>query len=494
MAGAAPLKLNVNPAVQIGGPGLVLANKNPQETAIELSKRSLETQSIDELFFLLTNDTRTVIEFERAWLVSHLGGPSRLVAANNQPALNDKSEFVERSNVLAEALRGKDKALFLSSKFIREDTLGEKVSPQLKEALKRFMVYSGFSHILIMPLVHHDATVAHLAFEFEKDKIPKEEAILALLHVTPFLAAALAERSLLEQKPDLIQSLKPGAGGKSALVRRMRTYLPLAVAALLAIPIVFFVIPFSFTVGGEAEIVCKVNHFAFAGVEGLIDEVLVREGDRVTEGQILARLDPKEINYQIANWTSQYQILSQDIARLNMESGDNPAKLVEKKVAELKRESAWNELQYLNWKKGFLEIKAPVSGIVMTKDIQSLAGKRLNNGEPFCEIAVPQELDAQVYVPEDRISHVKLDQPLYLHLNSEPSRAYELKVNEISPNAEVRPRLGSVYRVRGPFTSCPPSVKVGMKGIGRIDTGTASLWHIVTSQIHTRWNQFALHF
>lgn len=494
MAGSAPLKLNAKPAVQVNGPGLALAGQNPQERGIELSKRALETQSLDELFFLLTNDSRTVIEFERSWLVSHLGGASRLVAANNQPALNDKSEFVERANVLAEALRNKDKALFLSSRIIREDSLGDKVTPQLKEALKRYMIFSGFSHILIMPLVHHEATVGHLTFEFEQGKIPREDDILALLHVMPFLAAALAERSLLEEKPDLIQALKPGAGGKAALVRRMRTYLPLVIAALVAIPVVFFVIPFSYTVGGEAEIACKNNHFAFAGLEGLIDEVLVREGDRVTRGQTLARLDPKEIDYQVANWTSQYNILTQDIARLNMESGDNPAKLVEKRVAELKREGAWNELQYLNWKKGFLEIKAPVPGIVTTKDIQSLAGKRLANGEAFCEIAVPDELDAQVYVPEDRISHVKLGQPLYLHLNSEPATPYELKVSEISPSAEVRPRLGSVYRVKAPMTACPPEIKVGMKGIGRIDTGHASLWHIVTSQIHTRWNQFALHF
>jgi multidrug resistance efflux pump len=494
VAGTAPLKLNIKPAVQCQGPKPALAGQNPQERAIELSKRSLETQSLDELYFLLTNDTRTLIEFERAWLASHLGGPSRLAAANNQPALNDKSEFVDRADNLADALRGKEKALFLSSRIVEEDSLGDKVPPDLKEALKGYVGFSGFSHILIMPLVHNDATVGHLAFEFEKGKIPREDDILAVLNVTPFFAAALAEKSLLEEKPDLIQSLKPGTGAKSALVRRMRTYLPLWIAAAVALPIVFFVIPFSYTVGGEADIACKVNHFAFAGVEGLIDHVLVREGEQVTQGQTLARLDPKEVDYQVANWTSQYHILSQEIARLNMESGDNPAKLVERKVAELKREGAWNELQYLNWKKGFLEIKAPVSGIVITKDVQSLSGKRLGNGEPFCEIAVPAELDAQVYVPEDRISHVKVNQPVYVYLNSEPANALPLKVSEIAPAAEVRPRLGSVYRVKAPLAGCPPSVRVGMKGIGKIDTGSASLWHIVTSQIHTRWNQFALHF
>ncbi len=494
MASAAPLQINVKPPEQTRGPGLVLAGQNPAERAIELSKRSLETQSLDELLFLLTNDTRTLIEFERSWLVTHLGGPSRLAATNNQPALNDKSQFVNECNNLATVLRDKDKALFLSSRIIREDSLGKKVTVELKEALKSYMGQSGFSHILIMPLVHNDATVGHLAFEFEEGRIPREDDILAVLNVTPFFAAAMAEKSLLEEKPDLITCLKPGTGGQTAFVRRMRTYLPLWIAAAVALPIIFFVIPVSFTVGGEAEIACKLNHFAFAGVEGLIDEVLVREGDRVKKGQTLARLDPKDIDYQITNWTSQYQILSQEMARLSMESGDHPGKLVEKKVAELKREGAWNELQYLNWKKGLLDVKAPVSGIVITKDIQALAGKRLNNGEPFCEIAVPEELEAQIYVPEDRISRVKTNQSVAMYLNSDPAKAYALKVDEISPNADVRPRIGSVYRVKARLKDCPQYVKVGMKGIGRIHTGDASLWHIVTSQLRTRWNQFALHF
>ncbi len=187
MASAAPLQINVKQGGQTKSPGLTLAGNNPAERAIELSKRSLETQSLDELLFLLTNDTRTLIEFERSWLVTHLGGSSRLAATNNQPTLNDKSAFVNDVNNLATVLQHKDKALFLSSRIIREDSLGNKVTAELKEALKAYMEHSGFSHILIMPLVHNEATVGHLAFEFEEGKIPREDDILAVLNVTPVL-------------------------------------------------------------------------------------------------------------------------------------------------------------------------------------------------------------------------------------------------------------------------------------------------------------------
>jgi multidrug resistance efflux pump len=464
------------------------------ERAIELSKRALEARSLDELLFLLTNDTRTLIDFERAWVISHLGGPSRLAATNNQPGVNGKSAFVNQVNDLAKGLKGYDKSVFLSRRILEQDALGNKMPPALKEALKSFIRSSGMSHVLVLPLVHQEATVGHLAFEFAEGHVSSEDAILGLLNVTPFLAAALAERSLLEQKPDLIEYLVPHATGKTALVGHARRYVPIALVAAFVLAVVLFVVPFPFTVGGEAEIASKTNHMAFCCLDGVIDEVCVREGERVHKGQLLARLDPKELEYQILSWKSQYEILSQEMNRLSMESGEHPAKLVERKMAELKRSGAWNELQYLNWKKQFLEIRAPVSGIILTRDVQTLAGKRLNHGETLCEIAKPDELEAHVFVPEDRVSRVAVGQEARVYLNGEPSKGYRVRLEEVSPCAEVRQRQGTLYRVKAPFLNGPDSLRVGMKGTGKIYTGNSSLWHVVTDRLHTRWNQLLLHF
>jgi hypothetical protein len=118
----------------------------------------------------------------------------------------------------------------------------------------------------------------------------------------------------------------------------------------------------------------------------------------------------------------------------------------------------------------------------------------LNHGEPLCEIAVPDQLQAQVLVPEDRISRVAAGQEARIYLNSDPARGYKVKVEEVSPCSEAKQRLGSIYRVKAPFVNGPDSLRVGMKGMGKIYTGDTSLWHIVTNQLRTRWNQLCLHF
>jgi hypothetical protein len=60
---------------------------------------------------------------------------------------------------------------------------------------------------------------------------------------------------------------------------------------------------------------------------------------------------------------------------LKTSGGEDPSKLAESAVVELKRRAAWQELQFLKWQRQFLEVRSPVSGIILTRDIESLAGK-----------------------------------------------------------------------------------------------------------------------
>ncbi len=154
----------------------------------------------------------------------------------------------------------------------------------------------------------------------------------------------------------------------------------------------------------------------------------------------------------------------------------------------------WEELEYLRWKTRFLEVKAPVSGIVVTKEVDSLVGKKFKAGEPFCEIAVPDELWVTIYVPDDKVSLVMKGQPGTIYLNNEPGRAYPVQVSEIAPTAQPLPRIGNVYRVGATFKEFPKYLKVGMKGIGKIHTGSSNLATILGRRLMARWNQVSIYF
>ncbi|MFC1835987.1 hypothetical protein ACFL2Q_14915, partial [Thermodesulfobacteriota bacterium] len=59
--------------------------------SLDFSKRLMEAESLEDLYFRLTNDIQVLMPFDRCFLVTHLGGTSKLVAAGGQPILEKKS-------------------------------------------------------------------------------------------------------------------------------------------------------------------------------------------------------------------------------------------------------------------------------------------------------------------------------------------------------------------------------------------------------------------
>jgi len=476
----------VGPAVDPRQRALVLG--------IELGKRAAGLKTLDELNFLIVNDLRALIEFDRCFLITHLGGKSLFSAANNQPNLDNKSKLYGQLSALAPLLKPLVKAVVIPNKPEEISFPPEDVSGDLKDALLSHLQASECTYFACIPLIHHGVPIAHLVMEFFGERVPQQFEILGLINIAPLLALALAEKWVLSLHPELAVLDEPHVTSVHKALAFLRLHWQAALVSAVLVVLVVFFFPQYYTVGGEAEIAPLDRRAAFCKIEGLIDKVLVSEGAMVQENQILARLDPKDQDYAIETVQREVEILTRQAKHLALESDETPAKLAERQILELERKKRLAELAYKRWQAQFLEIRAPVTGIILTRDIESLAGKRMKAGEPFCEIAVPGELVADIYVPEDKGTLVKRGQEAYLYLNNNPGQAYTLTVKEVSPSTEVVPRLGNVLRVRAGFESVPVGIKVGMKGIGKIFTERTNIWTVVTHGLLVRWNHLSLYF
>ncbi|MBM4328059.1 MAG: HlyD family efflux transporter periplasmic adaptor subunit [Deltaproteobacteria bacterium] len=461
---------------------------------LEFGKRCTESAGrLEDLYLLLTNDIRAIIEFDRSFLVVHLGGASRVVATNNQPLIDRKSRFAEQALALAEGARDIRRGLLLSAKIGVAGLSENDLPAPARDALSKYMTFSNAGYLFCLPLLKHGVPQGHLFLEFFQDKPPDQLRIIALLNMAPFIASALTEAWLFSMKPRLRNLLETGEGAvsRSGAVKKLSK--AAAVLILVLCPL-FFLIPVPFNVGGEVEVVTEEKHFAFCKMEGLLDRVYVSEGSSVDKDQSLARLDEKELDFKIRNAEKQFQILTSEMILLQAGASENVAKLAESKLVELKRQAAWEELSYYKWQSQFLNITSPAAGVIVTKDVESLIGKRLLAGEPFCEIVAPGNVSADVYVPQDRITFVKKDQPVTIYLDSDPWKGRLLTVSEIAPTPDVIPRLGNVYRVRARFPDAPGNALLGMKGVGSIHVAQASLWFIVSQRLLTLWNRWFLPF
>jgi multidrug resistance efflux pump len=460
--------------------------------SLELARRALDTRSLDELYFLITNDIRVLMEYDRSFLITYVGGTPQLAAAGNQPVVEKKSKFHEELNTLARPLSKLAKPLLLSSGTDLTAITDESFTPELKDALAAYLEFSQCTAIFCVPLSSNQEILGHIIFEFLGNYVPDQARILTILNLAPFLASSLAQKWVIQKHPDTAKLTEVFTWRDKPIIRRIAPHLNVLAAAAAFLLFLLFLLPFPHTVGGEAEIMPRDRHVAFCKMDGLVQHVKTSEGSAVKKDQVIATLDPTEIDYKIRSAHRQLELLTLEMAILKRSAGQDLAKLAESKLVELKRKGAEEEFKFLRWQKQFLEIKAPASGIVVTKQIETLVGKKFKAGEPFAEIAVPGDLLAEVHVPEDRISFVKVGQDGELFLNSDPFTAYSLKVNEIAPRAEAT-RVGNIYRVRALFSGVAPPVKLGMKAVGKIDTGSTSLATIIGQRLRTRWNHLALY-
>jgi HlyD family secretion protein len=85
-----------------------------------------------------------------------------------------------------------------------------------------------------------------------------------------------------------------------------------------------------------------------------------------------------------------------------------------------------------------LTLRAPLDGIVTTCAVH--AGEMAAAGAPLITIANLDELRLLVYIPEDRIGHVRLGQPVEVRVDAFPGRAFEGRISYIAGEAEFTPR------------------------------------------------------
>jgi hypothetical protein len=484
---------------QIEGPAEPGTKQAPEQTvdprhkalalALEFTKRLFEVRNLDDLYFVLTNDIRALIDFDRAFLVIHMENNSKVVSVGNQPLIETNTKFYEMASKLAFEIRNLERGLFLSSKSNSEAVADEHVPQKAKEALQEYLEFSGASYVFCLPLVSRGVAIGHLTLEYFTAN-PDQVQIITMLNVAPFISAALVEKWTFTKRPELSELIDPKS--RTEREKKRKKKLSIAAAVLIAFLIIFFIIPFPFNVGGEAEVEPTQKRVAFCGVDGIVDKVLVTEGAHVKQGQIIATMDTKELDFKIKSARAQYDILTSEAELLKAAAYEDPSKLGESHLVDLKRRSAWEEFTYYNWERQFLEIKAPVSGIVLTKEVDTLAGKKFKAGEPFCDIAIPSDLSVDMFLPQDRVSLISVDQPMTVRFDSDPGKPYHLTIKQIAPVAEAVPRLGSVYRVRAPFTDAPTSTFVGMKGIASVHVHDSSLWRIVSDRLLNIWRRLSL--
>jgi len=236
--------------------------------------------------------------------------------------------------------------------------------------------------------------------------------------------------------------------------------------------------------GVYSGIFTEENYHLKAEVAGKLNVFNFEEGDKVDAGDTLAIIDNKEIKlviesieYQVKNLKIQLENLEDDlkkseelfrdlaISEMDFERVKRNRDMV---YMELKSASASLEAKKENLKKFY--IISPVNGYISLKYLR--AGETTLPGVPIVEILDPSLIYLNIYIPEDELPKISIEQSVKIRIDAFPGESFKGKVSFIAGKAEFTPRNIQtkedrtllVYRVKIIVDNPQGKIKSGIYG------------------------------
>jgi membrane fusion protein (multidrug efflux system) len=191
------------------------------------------------------------------------------------------------------------------------------------------------------------------------------------------------------------------------------------------------------TIPGTVEAIRTIG--VNAQVAGAVLEVPVEEGDRVREGQIVARLDDREIRAQLRAAEASFEVAEAAFQRSQQLLERQVITQPEYEADRTAYEAARAQVEQLRTRAGFAEIRSPIGGVVTTKTIQS--GDVVGNQTRLLEVAEVDTMVVRVSVSELDIVDIQAGDPVQLRLDALPDELLTASVRRVFPSADPTTRL-----------------------------------------------------
>ncbi len=168
--------------------------------------------------------------------------------------------------------------------------------------------------------------------------------------------------------------------------------------------------------------------------QGKIIRLSIEEGDRVTQGQVIAKIDDEMLQLQLENAEVSLEGQKNDDNRYSNLAKDNAVSGMQIEKTKLAVRSAEIQKKQIQKQLRSTNITAPFSGVI-TKKLVDL-GSVIGAGSPLVEITDISSLKLTVNVPERDILKFKLNQVVQAKVDIYNNRVFEGKVSNISVVAD----------------------------------------------------------
>ncbi len=283
-------------------------------------------------------------------------------------------------------------------------------------------------------------------------------------------AAPIAETLLLTKRAD-----RAFFAGRKRTAGLMRT--SLRVAAGLAIAAAILMIPLPYQIHCDCSAEPDVRRFIVAPHEGLIEKTFVEAGDVVQQGQLLARMDGRDVRWELAGLTAK-----QEQAKKDQDAGLLAGDVAAAQRANLELKQLQARCQILTRQKNELELRSPISGIVLDGHLDRVENAPVNIGQALYEVAPLTPVTVEVAIPDDEHPHVETGFEVTVRFDGVDAD-FTGTIQRIQPRSEALDGE-NVFIADVLIQNADERLRPGMNGYARIKGQTQSLgWNL----FHKPW-------
>lgn len=254
---------------------------------------------------------------------------------------------------------------------------------------------------------------------------------------------------------------------------RTLLFVALALCGLLVVPVPYHV-----------KCVCQVQpvtrRFVVAPYDGTLEKCLAQPGDVVRRGDVLARMDERELRWELAG-------LKTELARAEKERdtamAGNKTSAAQTAELEVRRLSLQQEL--LQYRLDNLSIRSPLDGMIVAGDLEKAEGAPLEIGQSLFEVAPLKQMACEVGVPEADIVLIQAGMPVTVSLEAYPDQVWEGTLRTVQPQAELRDDT-SVFVAEVELDNGAGLLRPGMNGKAYVHAGRRSLGWVL---FHEPWRK-----
>ncbi len=171
-------------------------------------------------------------------------------------------------------------------------------------------------------------------------------------------------------------------------------------------------------------------------VMGRVVYIGVNEGDYVSQGRLLMKIESGEISAQLYQAQAAYNNAKLNYNRIKGLYEEHAATQMEMDQAQLGLETAEAGLNAAKAMEGYTVITAPISGQIVEKRINP--GEMAMPGQPLLKIEDNKNLRLEVTMKEQDILAVESGKTVKVGIDAMPGREFKGRVSQIVPAADAR--------------------------------------------------------